>query len=105
MLNGKTFLSILSKFTKSSEVGGNARVQIQMPNGDLHDITEVKLMENMLIGQYETHRIVLVIKTDAPRSVKLYESSAVTESGLSLVRSRACALDDWTAIRACLLGL
>jgi hypothetical protein len=45
------------------------------------------------------------VKTDAPRSVKLYESSAVTESGLSLVRSRACALDDWTAIRARLLGL
>jgi hypothetical protein len=82
MLNGKTFLSILSKFTKSSEVGGNARVQIQMPNGDLHDI----------------------VKADAPRSVKLYESSAVTDSGISLVRSRACALDDWTAIRACLLG-
>ena len=54
MVNGKTLLSILTKFVKGSEVGANARIQVQMPNGDLHDITEVKLMENMLIGLYET---------------------------------------------------
>jgi hypothetical protein len=77
MLNGKTFLSILSKFTKSSEVGGNARVQIQMPNGDLHDITEVKLMENMLIGQYETHRIVLVTEKEKHKMSKVIRSSSV----------------------------
>jgi len=77
MLNGKTFLSILSKFTKSSEVGGNARVQIQMPNGDLHDITEVKLMENMLIGQYETHRIVLVTEKEKHIMSRVFRSSSV----------------------------
>jgi hypothetical protein len=77
MLNGKTFLSILSKFTKSSEVGGNARVQIQMPNGDLHDITEVKLMENMLIGQYETHRIVLVTEKEKHKMSKVIRSSSI----------------------------
>jgi hypothetical protein len=43
MVNGKTLLSILTKFVKGSEVGANARIQVQMPNGDLHDITEVKL--------------------------------------------------------------
>ena len=47
----------------------------------------------------------ILVKEDAPRSVKLYPSSAVTESGLVLERSRACALDDWSAIRACLLAL
>jgi hypothetical protein len=77
MLNGKTFLSILSKFTKNSEVGGNARVQIQMPNGDLHDITEVKLMENMLIGQYETHRIVLVTEKEKHKMSRVIRSSSV----------------------------
>jgi hypothetical protein len=77
MLNGKTFLSILSKFTKNSEVGGNARVQIQMPNGDLHDITEVKLMENMLIGQYETHRIVLVTEKEKHKMSKVIRSSSI----------------------------
>jgi hypothetical protein len=89
MINGKTLATVLDKLLTKSEVAQNARIQVQMPNGDLHDITEIKLME---------------VKTDAPRSVKLYESSAVTESGLSLVRSKACALDDWTAIRDCLLG-
>jgi hypothetical protein len=49
-------------------------------------------------------RSFILVKTDAPRSVKLYESSAVTESGISLARSKACALDDWSTIRACLLG-
>jgi hypothetical protein len=77
MLNGKTFISILSKFVKSSEVGGNARVQIQMPNGDLHDITEVKLMENMLIGQYETHRIVLVTEKEKHKMSRVIRSSSV----------------------------
>ena len=59
MLNGKNLLGILEKFIKKSEVGANARVQVQMPNGYLHDITEIRLMENMLIGPTETHRIVL----------------------------------------------
>ena len=77
MLNGKTFLSILSKFTKNSEVGGNARVQIQMPNGDLHDITEVKLMENMLIGLYETHRIVLVTEKEKHKMSRVIRSSSI----------------------------
>ena len=49
-------------------------------------------------------RSFILVKQDAPRSTILYESSAVNDSGLALVRSQACALDDWTAIRACLLG-
>jgi hypothetical protein len=76
MVDGKLLAKIVDYFMKS-EIAKNARVQVQMPK----------------------------VKADAPRSVKLYESSAVTESGLSLVRSRACALDDWSAIRARLLGL
>ena len=52
-----------------------------------------------------TKRNFILVKEHAPRSVKLYPSSAVTESGLVLERSRACALDDWSAIRACLLAL
>jgi hypothetical protein len=77
MLNGKTFLSILNKFVKGSEVGANARIQIQMPNGDLHDITEVKLMENMLIGSYETHRIVLVTEKEKHKMSKVIRSSHI----------------------------
>jgi hypothetical protein len=51
MIHGKTLLTVLEKFINKSEVAGNARIQVQMPNGDLHDITEIKLMENMLIGK------------------------------------------------------
>lgn len=77
MVNGKTLLSILNKFVKGSEVGANARIQIQMPNGDLHDITEVKLMENMLIGSYETHRIVLVTEKEKHKMSKVIRSSQI----------------------------
>jgi hypothetical protein len=77
MVNGKTLLSILTKFVKGSEVGGNARIQVQMPNGDLHDITEVKLMENMLIGPYETHRIVLVTEKEKHKMSKVIRSSNI----------------------------
>jgi hypothetical protein len=77
MVNGKTLLSILTKFVKGSEVGANARIQVQMPNGDLHDITEVKLMENMLIGLYETHRIVLVTEKEKHKMSKVIRSSNI----------------------------
>ena len=56
MINGKTLAMVLDKLLTKSEVAQNARIQVQMPNGDLHDITEIKLMENMLIGPFETHR-------------------------------------------------
>ena len=39
MIHGKTLANVLEKLIKKSEVGGFARVQVQMPNGDLHDIT------------------------------------------------------------------
>jgi len=45
MINGKTLATVLDKLLTKSEVAQNARIQVQMPNGDLHDITEIKLME------------------------------------------------------------
>ena len=77
MIHGKTLLSVLEKFIKKSEVGGSARIQVQMPNGDLHDITEVKLMENMLIGSYETHRIVLVTEKEKHKMSKVISSNQI----------------------------
>jgi hypothetical protein len=41
------------------------------------DITEVKLMENMLIGQYETHRIVLVTEKEKHKMSRVIRSSSV----------------------------
>jgi|TARA_R110000822_G_scaffold85022_1_gene199360 hypothetical protein len=77
MINGKTLTLVLDKFMKG-EVAQNARVQVQMPNGDLHDITEIKLMENMLLNnKFETHRIVL--KTEEQRHLmsKVIRSSQI----------------------------
>jgi hypothetical protein len=77
MLNGKNLLGILEKFIKKSEVGANARVQVQMPNGDLHDITEIKLMENMLIGNTETHRLVLKTEKEKHKMSKVIRSNQI----------------------------
>ena len=77
MLNGKNLLGILEKFRKKSEVGANARVQVQMPNGDLHDITEIKLMENMLIGNTETHRLVLKTEKEKHKMSKVIRSNQI----------------------------
>jgi len=77
MINGKTFALVLDKFMKS-EIAQNARIQVQMPNGDLHDITEINLMENMLIGnKFETHRIVLKTETQKHLMSKVIRSSNI----------------------------
>ena len=58
MLNGKSFRQALDKFFVSP-TSGNARVQIQLPNGDMMDIREINLLENTnairrLISELET---------------------------------------------------
>ena len=75
MIHGKTLLDVLQRFTKNSEVAQNARIQVQMPNGDLHDITEIRLMENMVIGQTETHRIVLKTEKERHKMSKVIRSN------------------------------
>jgi hypothetical protein len=77
MIHGKTLLTILERFIKKSEVAGNARIQVQMPNGDLHDITEIRLMENMLIGKTETHRIVLKTEKEKHKMSKVIRSNQI----------------------------
>lgn len=61
MIDGKTFRQGLDKFMQS-EVTKNARVQIQLPNGEFYDIVGVKLLENKIIGSKDTHRLVLSCK-------------------------------------------
>ena len=65
MINGKTFRQGLDKFFKSP-VCLNARVQIELPNGEFYDITGAKLLENKIIGSMETHRLVLTC--DKPKT-------------------------------------
>jgi hypothetical protein len=77
MIHGKTLLQVLEKFIKNSEVAANARIQVQMPNGDLHDIAEIRLMENMLIGKTETHRIVLKTEKEKHKMSKVIRSNQI----------------------------
>jgi hypothetical protein len=44
MINTKQFRLIADKFLKS-EVAGNARVQVCLPNGEFYDIKGIQLME------------------------------------------------------------
>ena len=68
MISGKIFMSQLEKFLKSPACQ-NARVQVKLPQGEFHspdgyfDVHSITLMENNILGQRETHRLVLEIST------------------------------------------
>jgi hypothetical protein len=69
MLEGKEFRRLLDKFLASPATQG-ARVQVELPPGypqRFLDITEISLLENLIIGDKETHR--LVFKCIEPRHV------------------------------------
>ena len=70
MLNGKSFRQALDKFF-ISRASGEARVQIQLPNGQMMDIREINLLENRVIGDRETHRLVLVAEPEKARMSKI----------------------------------
>jgi hypothetical protein len=55
-MKAKELRQYLDKFLKS-EVAKNARVQIEMPNGEKLDVSEIQLLENRLIGDRDTHRL------------------------------------------------
>ena len=68
MISGKILVQVLDKICKSP-IGQNARVQIRLPRGEFHspdgffDVKEINVMENNILGQRETHRIVLELNT------------------------------------------
>ena len=68
MISGKILAQVLDKICKSP-IGQNARVQIRLPRGEIHspdgffDVKEINVMENNILGQRETHRIVLELNT------------------------------------------
>ena len=41
-----------------AEVTKEARVQIELQNGELYDLKEVQRLENVIVGDNETHRLV-----------------------------------------------
>ena len=69
MIDGKSFRQIIDKFL-ISPTAQNARVQVELPHGyptKFMDITEISLLENLVLGDNETHR--LVFKCVEPRHV------------------------------------
>ena len=56
-ITGKILDHVLKKFMKA-EVAQNARVQVELPNGEIYDMTDILLLENRLLGDNETHRLV-----------------------------------------------
>ena len=63
MLSGKALRQILDKMMNSPAVQ-DARVQIQLPDGQYLDITSLQLMENKILGARETHRLVMTVKPE-----------------------------------------
>ena len=53
-MKAKELRQFLDKFLKSP-VAHQARVQIEMPNGDKLDVKEIQLLESRLIGDRDTH--------------------------------------------------
>ena len=70
MISGRLFRQVLDKFIKSP-VGGDARVQVVLPNGQFYDVSGIKLMENKLIGVRESHRIIITIEPEKARMRKV----------------------------------
>ena len=63
-MDGRTFRQVLGKFFDAP--GGvclDARVQVELPNGEMKDIGTIQLLENRMFGAIQTHR--LVLKLDA----------------------------------------
>jgi len=48
-MHGKLLRQVLDKMLKS-EVAGEARVQVCLPDGKYYDITSLQLLENKLLG-------------------------------------------------------
>jgi len=61
VIKGKTLRHTLDKFLKGCEVAKESRVQVCLPNGEFYDITGIQLMENKLLGNRESHRLIITI--------------------------------------------
>ena len=57
MIRGKQFREMLDRFL-ISPASQQARVQVQLPNGEMMDILEISLLENTILDSKESHRLV-----------------------------------------------
>ena len=61
-MQGRFLRQIVNKFMVESEVANNARVQVHMPNGETFDVKGIQLMENKIIGERESHRLIITVE-------------------------------------------
>ena len=57
-ITGKILNHVMKKFMKA-EAAQNARVQVELPNGEIYDMSDILLLENRILGDSETHRLVI----------------------------------------------
>jgi hypothetical protein len=101
-MTGKELAQVLNKFLTSPNAQ-SARVQIEMPNGEKLDVSEIQLLENRMIGdrdqiaffvRHPKNSFVLVAGSPDPELVRLYPGSRILElvdDGLRL-EPLACGL-------------
>jgi hypothetical protein len=70
MVSGKQLQKALERFMRSP-VCKEARVQIELPNGEHWDLTTMQLLENTILGSNETHRILLKCQKPVYRMGKI----------------------------------
>jgi len=70
MISGKLLKQAIDKFM-TSPTAQEARVQIVLPNGEFYDVSEIKLLQNKLLGVRETHRLVITIEPEKWRMGKV----------------------------------
>jgi len=61
-MQGRYLRQIINKFMTNSEVANNARVQVYMPNGETFDVCGIQLMQNKIIGERESHRLIITVE-------------------------------------------
>ena len=69
-ITGKILNHVMKKFMKA-EVAQNARVQVELPNGEIYDMSDILLLENKIIGDNETHRLVFRCQKQVHRMGKI----------------------------------
>jgi hypothetical protein len=87
-MTGKELAQVLNKFLTSPNAQ-SARVQIEMPNGEKLDVSEIQLLENRMIGDRDTHRI------NIPNSLFRTSSKKFICPRCRVPGPRACTLVPW----------
>ena len=64
MLKSQELEKVMRMFNDKSMVAKNARVSVELPDKSLWDVGEIFLAANKIIGNRETHRIVIRINKE-----------------------------------------